>query len=901
MNVMRFMLMLSSVATPSYGLTVEFQEGAGAWTGTLDRVVEADGGSVEGSMVPTYFLDGDPGVVGEELSDKNLLLRFDGIFGVSPNQVPVGATILSAKLVLRSPDNPSGGPYVVGQLTNSFDGSTNYDDLGSPGFAGARGSVVRPVSAGYIDMKSGEQVTADITAIVRSWAAGATNEGMAIYSSFTTDSWEVATSSHPRIRWRPKLVVDYETDPVEAHTFAATMSALLDSTLGEPTQDGSLLGEEPLDADPDSIREGFFEFGGMFGPGPEQIAANERIVKAELVLTTAQISEIQIPTADTFDAFGVFPILSDWDLSDGDADTFPDLDYGSDGPTVAEGDIECAVAEFTGMGQDSEARADITELVKAWQAGKPNHGVNVKMTSDNGDSWYISWPGTTGAFAPRLEVLTVTTEAAAETGVVEFRNGVDAYAGTFQKRIDIGNGSRLGSAFSSYFLDGNPPTEDANDLIRFDSVIGPASGQVPSGATILSAGLYYTTGGASSSSASDGPFTIGGLTRAVDASSNYDDLSGAGGDGVRGIVGMTVAGYGAVLPGEEARAEVGRIVQSWANGEPNHGFGIFAAETTDSWEVTTICDVVDRRPRLRVDYTMDPVVHLSVASDAVAILQSDDMTLNGAAFEYGLVDGTLENQLLLGFDHLVGTSPGQLDPGAEVLKAWLVMDTGPLSDDNSSGPYAVREMAVPWSFDSYYSEFGLLGPTEDGGQTGPVIERFRGMGIATECRVDITDLVKSWQAGAENHGLVIQGETSDGWWVGMPGGDPLTAPRLQIITAGVGSGFDDWAVAAGLPGLAREDDGDRDGIPAMVEYGLGFDPNGFDVLPAIETTESAVSLNFTKGAEAAVDAGIFYEIHSSMDLDEWTKVESATETSTTIAVEMNIDERLFLRLMVGEQ
>ncbi|WP_424313984.1 DNRLRE domain-containing protein [Haloferula sp.] len=897
---MRFLVIgcLLGLATSATGEVRVFQEGLSGWSGTFDRIVIGDGTAIDGASVESYFLDGDPFVT-SEAEDKSLLLRFDGIFGEAAGQVPLDATILSARLILKTEENPSVGPYVIGQLDQAVSSTTTYAGLGTPGFPGARGSVLRPVTAGFIDMKEGEIVQADVSRIVRNWQGGSPNHGLAIYSSYTTDSWLVAASGNAEVGRRPKLEIEFTTDATESLVFGASRSAVLDGREGVPTFDGSLQATAVIDAGPDGDQEILLAFDDLFGEGEGQIASDQRILKADLVLTTSQQAELFDDFSDSRDFFSIHPMQTGWDLTDANMDNFPDLDFGAFGPTKAAGQIGTVESEFAGVGEDSQARADITELVKSWRAGKPNHGVNLKTNSLPGDGWRVTMPGTSGAHAPFLEITTTSVPAPVQEGTVEFRNGVDGYAGTFQMRIDLGDGRRLPEDFPNYVLEGDPPEEDASDLLRFDGVIGTDQGQLPPGARVLSAWLEYSTAGASVSSSSEGPFTVAALNSAVDGSTLYSAIDG--GAGVRGISGLRVGGFSRTVTGRREVADVSAIVQAWADGGTNHGFGVFASQTSDGWEVATIGDVVARRPSLRVEFTTAPTTVLTLPAEEVAILESNDVTVDGTTVGFGKADGDPDTRVMLGFDSLIGTGDGQLDPAATVLKAWLVIDTGPQSGDSCVGPVVVEPMLVDWSVSSSFSDFGVNGPDEGESETGGIVAGFYGMGLDTECRVDVTDVVAGWQSGTANEGLMLRALTDDSWWMRMPGGGLDRAPSLVIITEeAIGSGFADYVAGLGFPGLDQSNDDDEDGLPALVEYGLGLSPGEFDRTPGLVRNGGGLRLDFIKGTEARADGGLSFEIEYSDDLENWEEPEGVVETADGIGLTIAPDGKGFYRLVVTE-
>ncbi|UCE48224.1 MAG: hypothetical protein JSW47_21820, partial [Phycisphaerales bacterium] len=137
-------------------VTTSFQNGKDGYTGTFDRWISEtlednqDGSTVVNDFMDGYKMDSSP--------DTQALLRFDNIFGSDPGQIPSGATILSAELIVTTAlvgNAQTGGPYGVAGLLQPFDSTTSYfvdftttTDLVSRGAWWQDGSATRPVG-GY--------------------------------------------------------------------------------------------------------------------------------------------------------------------------------------------------------------------------------------------------------------------------------------------------------------------------------------------------------------------------------------------------------------------------------------------------------------------------------------------------------------------------------------------------------------------------------------------------------------------------------------------------------------------------------------------------------------------------------------------------------------------------------
>ena len=121
--------------------------------------------------------------------------------------------------------------------------------------------------------------------------------------------------------------------------------------------------------------------------------------------------------------------------------------------------------------------------------------------------------------------LAVVGSAAANVVTVSFQNGA-GYAGTFDRMISERddhnvNGSEVINDFlDGYTLDSSP---DEQLLIRFDDIIGGGPGQIPAGATILSAALTVTTSYVGNAQ-TGGPYGVSGLLQAFDSATVYYDF-----------------------------------------------------------------------------------------------------------------------------------------------------------------------------------------------------------------------------------------------------------------------------------------------------------------------------------------------------------------------------------------
>lgn len=507
---------------------------------------------------------------------------------------------------------------------------------------------------------------------------------------------------------------------------------------------------------------------------------------------------------------------------------------------------------------------------------------------------------------------------------LSFQPGVNGYAGLFDRRVGEDGTAQNGSAVQQYFVDGMPgPADnspDINGLLRFDGIFGTGPGQIPPGAEVTDARLTLTTSTVRDAQ-SPGPWLIDRLMIPFDGTTTYASLGGDpnpanfdGFEGARGAsFGRPLAGFVGMAQGEVTTADVTEIVKNWADGDPNHGFSIFAAPTTNGWAYNTSGNNNPLlRPKLEVTYTTLPVKDYYYAADQSAILNSQSATQDGSTIETLFMDlndpttGTTEALLRFGVQ-FGGAGAGAIPIGEEVVKAELVMVTNsPLflgsNNAQTTGQYAIHQMLTDWSVDPLPgTSYGNLGPVV-GTHIAPAAIRFEGMGQGSTAYVDVTSVVNNWRAGADNFGFNVKPETTDGWQPFFPGvaNNPQlsgAAPFLRVQTAIFNpSLFDTWATANGIPGSNFDEDEDRDGIPALIEYALGLDPLSKDTLP---TLAPDFSLTFTKGAAAAADPAVVYGIETSENLIDWDPAAGVNNGAGQISVQLPVNGgKLFARLTV---
>lgn len=565
-----------------------------------------------------------------------------------------------------------------------------------------------------------------------------------------------------------------------------------------------------------------------------------------------------------------------------------------------------------GTGQSS-ATVEVSALIDA--ALEPDETVTLTLNPGAGYT-----PGVFNAAVGTIQNFVVTIPKV----TVSFQEGTEGYTGQVDRRVGENGTVQDGSTVQQFFVDGMPgpadSSEDTNGLIRFDNIFGTGPGQIPPGAVVTDARLIITTATVADAQ-SPGPWLIDRLMLPFDGTTTYASLGGDanpatfdGFEGARGAsFGRPVAGFVGLDPGEVTTADVTELVKAWADGDPNHGFAIFASPTTNGWSFNSSGNTNPLlRPKLEITYTTLPVKDYYYPADLSAILNSQSATQDGSTVEtlfMDLNDGTTgTTEALMRFAvEFGGAGAGAIPIGEEVVKAELIMVTNsPLflgsGNAQTGGKYAIHQMLTDWSVNPLPgTSYGNLGPVV-GMNIEPAAVRFEGMGQGATSYVDVTSIVNNWRAGADNFGLNVKPETTDGWQPFFPGvaNNPQlsgAAPMLRVQTAIYNpSSFDNWASANGIPGSNFNEDEDKDGIPALIEYALGLDPLAKDTLPSLAPD---LSLAFTKGAAAAADPAVIYGIETSEDLIDWDPAVGVTDGAGQISAQLpNNGGKLFGRLTV---
>jgi hypothetical protein len=318
---------------------------------------------------------------------SQVLLRFDGIVGSAAGQVPAGARIASARLVVDSTNPGAGGrlhrmlsPWSASATWNSLSGGVQADGREAvSAFNAQAGTAFRapvvPAASGF---------TIDVTADVQAWADGEANRGWAFVPwSAGTDGWAFSSSEASAIDDRPRLEVDWLLPTASVSTFgqgAGGYAGAADTVLAQQRPTGSFAAAAVIWAGAVTGRQqvGLLRFDALFGTAAGMIPVGATIESARLVLTTpSAVPDAAGGGATLLRLRKPFPTTATWASA-----------YGGNGVQPDGIEAEVVVDRVIGSVATGVASFDVTTSVRAWAGGAPNHGWAIRGGST--DPWGFS-------------------------------------------------------------------------------------------------------------------------------------------------------------------------------------------------------------------------------------------------------------------------------------------------------------------------------------------------------------------------------------------------------------------------------------------------------------------------------------------------------------------------------
>lgn len=190
------------LSAPPKKRVLSFQQGVNKYAGTVDTEIWA--------LATTTILDANPNASSDANNDggeSQVLMRFDEIIGRDGKQVPPGATVHSARLLVSAFDQ--GDTVNLHRMLVPFEQSATWNSVVSGVSAdGLEASRHKDsFTFGKIAANSSE-IVFDVTDTVQAWVNGEDNHGW-VFINTGGNGWDFYASEFDNPAQRPKLVVEF--------------------------------------------------------------------------------------------------------------------------------------------------------------------------------------------------------------------------------------------------------------------------------------------------------------------------------------------------------------------------------------------------------------------------------------------------------------------------------------------------------------------------------------------------------------------------------------------------------------------------------------------------------------------------------------------------------------------
>lgn len=366
--------------------TTTFRNGEFGYAGLDDtQVKEETSSTAYGRSLQNLFVDNaTPG----ERTTSHALLQFQDLIGSGPWQIPAGARILSAELILNTTNPGDGG--TLHRMLKEWNGGSTWNYVGS-GITADDSEAVKAYTAQIgsrtlaPNVPEGKTVV-NVTADVQAWANGSINRGWAILAwASGDDGWGFSPSEVGNVEFRPQLKVEWTmVAGAQVSSFQegrGGYDGTVDTTLALNAP-GSTQNVNPLitiDGPTDgTTRVGLLKFDEVFGTAANQIPAGAQILWAQLYLTTPS----GVTNADGSGA-KLHRLLRAWS----NASTWNNA-FGGNG-IQTNGTEALATADLNTGDQDPGTSGfNVTSALRAWSAGDSNHGWSFQYNTS--DAWMFA-------------------------------------------------------------------------------------------------------------------------------------------------------------------------------------------------------------------------------------------------------------------------------------------------------------------------------------------------------------------------------------------------------------------------------------------------------------------------------------------------------------------------------
>ena len=187
---------------------LSFQQNVNAYTGAHDTQIRKAASASSYGNAGALTVDLDDDIIAPGNQPAQSLIRFDDILGTAVGQIPAGAQILSAKLILAtgsSRTDASTGSVELHRMIADWSDTDTWKTL----VGGIRADDTEASTAAdftLIPATANGRAIFDVTAAVQQWANGGVNHGWALLPT-SANGWRWLSSEFPTASLRPRLEV----------------------------------------------------------------------------------------------------------------------------------------------------------------------------------------------------------------------------------------------------------------------------------------------------------------------------------------------------------------------------------------------------------------------------------------------------------------------------------------------------------------------------------------------------------------------------------------------------------------------------------------------------------------------------------------------------------------------
>ena len=172
-------------------VSVTFRQGANGYSGAVDTMLKQNRPTTSYADAAVFRLTTDGG------KNVDALLRFDGLFGTGPGQIPVGSQIVSATLQIHvTAASTAGG--TLNRMLVGWDGSSTFSSLGNGVQTDGIEATLSGITIGAVAL--GSRVF-NVTDSLVAWNAAASTSAQQnaanlgwVFNPMNTDPWSFDTS-----------------------------------------------------------------------------------------------------------------------------------------------------------------------------------------------------------------------------------------------------------------------------------------------------------------------------------------------------------------------------------------------------------------------------------------------------------------------------------------------------------------------------------------------------------------------------------------------------------------------------------------------------------------------------------------------------------------------------------